>query len=95
MNLIMMFLLSIVLGGLVLLAAVLLLLSLKNRVVSGKEGMIGEKGIAIEDFDEKGRGMIKVRGEIWRATSETKIRKDDDVVVRSIEGLFLIVDKNE
>jgi len=46
MNLIMMFLLSIVLGGLVLLAAVLLLLSLKNRVVSGKEGMIGEKGIA-------------------------------------------------
>lgn len=87
------FLVAIAVAALLAGVVVLIVMSMKNRVVSGKEGMIDEVGITIDDFDLKGKGMIKVHGEIWKARSDDKILADDEVVVVGIEGLFLTVRK--
>lgn len=64
----------------------------KKKPVSGKEGIIGEKGIARTDIDRK-KGNVYVHGEIWQAVSEEKIKKGEEVVVIDIEGLVLKVKK--
>ncbi|MGC8765200.1 MAG: NfeD family protein [Brevinematia bacterium] len=62
--------------------------SLKKKVVSGSEGMIGLSGVAISDFST-GQGFVKVHGEIWRAISTDDIKDGDEVIVTGINGLSL------
>jgi len=38
-------------------------------------------------------GTVKLKGEFWRATSEKRIRKGEEVVVKDVKGLVLIVEK--
>lgn len=64
----------------------------KRTPVSGKEGIIGEKGIARSDIDKKG-GTVFIHGEIWQAISEEKIKKGEEIEVIGIEGLKLKVKK--
>ncbi len=66
----------------------------KRKPVSGKEGIIGEIGIARNDIDARG-GTVFIHGEIWQATSEEKIKKGEKVEVIGIEGLKLKVKKLE
>ncbi|MBI3890283.1 MAG: nodulation protein NfeD [Candidatus Wallbacteria bacterium] len=58
---------------------------LRRPVVSGREGMIGQQGVAREDF--QGEGTIAVEGEIWKALNESqhKIVAGDRVRILSIE----------
>ncbi|MEO0261760.1 MAG: NfeD family protein, partial [candidate division WOR-3 bacterium] len=58
----------------------------------GKEGIIGETGIARSDIDKKG-GTAFIHGEIWQAMSEEKIKKGEEIEVIGIEGLKLKVKK--
>jgi membrane-bound serine protease (ClpP class) len=61
-----------------------------SKVKTGKEALIGAKGTAITDL--KPKGEIRVIGEIWQATAKDKsIKKDEEVEVIGLEGLFLIV----
>ena len=62
-----------------------------GKVTTGRQGMIGESGVAIMDFDKKGKVLI--HGEIWNAKSDGDIRKDDDVVVKDVNGMTLIVER--
>ncbi len=62
---------------------------IKKKV--GGEAMIGEVGEVME-FKE-GKGLVKVRGEIWRCVSEDDLKKGDEVVVVGREGLTLFVKK--
>ena len=64
----------------------------KRKPVSGKEGIIGEIGIARNDIDSKG-GTVFIHGEIWQAISEEKIKKGEKVEVIGVEGLKLKVKK--
>jgi membrane-bound serine protease (ClpP class) len=64
----------------------------KRKPVSGKEGIIGEKGIAKSDIDKNG-GIVFVHGEIWKAISNEKIKKGEEIIVKKIDGLKLIVEK--
>lgn len=65
----------------------------KRKPVSGKEGIIGEKGIARTNIDEKG-GSVYVHGEIWQAVSDEKIKRGEEIiVVGALEGLKLKVKK--
>jgi membrane-bound serine protease (ClpP class) len=64
----------------------------RRKPVTGKEGLLGEHGGAVGDF-VKGKGQVTVHGEIWEAFSSDKIKKDDDIVVESIENLKIIVRK--
>ncbi|WP_048056093.1 nodulation protein NfeD [Pyrococcus sp. ST04] len=63
----------------------------KKKAETGKEEMIGLVGTVVEDLNPE--GMIKVRGELWRAKSKfgKKIEKGERVRVVDMEGLTLIV----
>ena len=61
-----------------------------SKVKTGKEALIGAKGTAITDL--KPKGEIRVAGEFWQATAKDKsIKKDEEVEVVGLDGLFLIV----
>jgi membrane-bound serine protease (ClpP class) len=63
----------------------------KNKVVTGEEGMIGEKGLAVSDIQPQGK--VNVHGELWNARSEMIIEKGSLIEVIGFEGLTLIVKK--
>ncbi len=67
----------------------------RKRPVTGKEGMVGEKGTAKTDIKKGKEGLVFVHGEIWKATSEEEIKKGDKIIVTGFDGLKLIVRKFE
>lgn len=63
-----------------------------KKPVTGREGLIGMKGVALESFDENGR--ISVHGEQWKAvTNDRRIEKGDEVIVLDVQGLTVSVKK--
>lgn len=66
------------------------LLRLRRRgAVSGREAMIGARGVVAEDF--AGTGHIHVNGELWQASSAIPLHRGQRVRVVSMEGLELTV----
>ena len=57
--------------------------------------VIGRSGTVIEDIKEDKYGQVKVDGVIWTAKSSKKIKKDEKVKVLDVEGVKLIVEKEE
>jgi membrane-bound serine protease (ClpP class) len=61
-----------------------------SKVKTGKEALIGARGIAVSDL--KPKGEIRVVGEFWQAKAkDDEIKKGEEVEVIGMEGLFLIV----
>ena len=58
---------------------------------SGADALEGEKGVVTEDIDPVEGGRVKVRGECWKASSDEKICKGEEVKVIDIEGVTLKV----
>jgi membrane-bound serine protease (ClpP class) len=72
------------------------LLKLRRRgAVSGMEAAVGAVAVAMEDFSNEGK--VWLAGEAWLAHSSTPVTRDEEVVVRSVDGLLLEVEpvKNE
>ncbi len=63
-----------------------------KKPVIGKEGLIGEVGVAKTDIDSDG-GTIFIRGEYWNARSENLIKKGKQVKVVKAEGTLLTVEE--
>ncbi len=61
----------------------------RRKPVTGKEGLLGQEGIAHTDIN--GEGMVLVRGEYWQAYSDEPIKKGDKVIVESVSGLKIKV----
>ncbi len=79
----------------VVLFFVLITLGLKaqfRKITTGSKGMIGEKGRVITPI-KKG-GMVFVNGELWKATSDEDIEKDEEIEVVGVNGLILKVKKS-
>ncbi len=61
-----------------------------RRVKTGKEALIGAKGIVTSDL--KPEGEVRVMGEFWEATTKDAIiAAGQPVEVISLEGMFLVV----
>ena len=61
-----------------------------RRVKTGKEALIGAKGIATSDL--KPKGEVRVMGEFWEATAkDTAITAGQAVEVVGMDGMFLVV----
>lgn len=54
---------------------------------------IGKTGIAIENIYPKKIGYIKIEGELWKAKSKKRIRKNEKIIVIDKEDSTLIVDR--
>ncbi len=65
--------------------------AMKRPIAVGREAMVGQVGVAITDIAPD--GMVRLKGELWRATSEKRIREGDEVMVKDVKGLVLIVEK--
>ncbi len=57
----------------------------RRKPVTGREGLIGEVGVAVTDID--GEGQAFIHGELWTVESSERIASGDQVEVTSIEGL--------
>lgn len=67
------------------------ILKLRRRgAVSGADSIIGGIGTAMSNFS--GEGKIWLEGEAWAARSKVAIEKDQDVIVRGMDGLVLEVE---
>jgi membrane-bound serine protease (ClpP class) len=61
-----------------------------KRVKTGREALIGAKGIATSDL--KLKGEVRVMGEFWEATSKNgEIATGQTVEVVGMEGILLVV----
>ena len=61
-----------------------------RRVKTGKEALIGAKGIATTDL--KPKGEVRVLGEFWEATAQDgEVASGQAVEVVGMDGMFLVV----
>jgi len=63
----------------------------RQKPITGKEGMLGERGIAQTDLRPEGK--VVVRGEYWNALGSELIVKGEKVEVTAVEGLRVTVKK--
>ncbi|MCB5363074.1 hypothetical protein H0484_04805 [Pusillimonas sp. CC-YST705] len=79
-------------GVIIVVALVILAIrSQRKRVVSGKEGLKGQRGEVISV--EPGAIYARVQGEMWLVSSKHPLKPGDSVRVSSIEGLTLHVER--
>jgi membrane-bound serine protease (ClpP class) len=62
----------------------------RNKAVTGREGLVGETGIAQTALSP--RGKIFVHGELWDAVSSSDLSAGQSVIVRRVDGLLLQVE---
>jgi membrane-bound serine protease (ClpP class) len=64
----------------------------RQRVTTGEEGLVGERGEALSDLDPEGR--VFVHGEYWNARSRSPIPKGTVVKVVAVRGMMLDVEEH-
>jgi membrane protein implicated in regulation of membrane protease activity len=64
--------------------------SKRRRVSVGVTSLVGKPGVALSELWPD--GQVKVDGEIWRARCDGGCDAGTKVVVRSVDGLTLVVD---
>ena len=62
----------------------------RNKVVTGREGMIGETGAAVTELSPEGK--VFVHGEYWNAVAVSPVPAGARVTVKAIDGLRLTVE---
>lgn len=62
-----------------------------SKVKTGKEGLVGETGIARTDIDPTGK--VTIHGEIWQATSNKPVKAGEQIIVVSTDRLTVTVEK--
>jgi membrane-bound serine protease (ClpP class) len=67
--------------------------AMKRKLETGREGLIGESGVAKTDIDNRS-GKVFVHGEWWNAVAEGLIPKGTKVQVEAMENLLLKVKKS-
>jgi membrane-bound serine protease (ClpP class) len=70
----------------------LVLKSRKWKTSTGKEELLGSEGIVTSPLSASGEGMVRVHGELWRATSKEDLPEGTRVRVRRVQGLKLDVE---
>lgn len=64
--------------------------SKRRRSSVGVETLVGRKGVAVGELWPT--GQVRLDGEIWQARCEGGCGSGMEVVVRSVDGLTLVVD---
>jgi membrane protein implicated in regulation of membrane protease activity len=83
---------AVVAGGLIDVAESLFLLrwSRRRRAVTGAEAFVGRKAVVVTPL--RPVGQVRIAGELWSARSVSGADPGDEVVVRAVEELTLLVD---
>jgi membrane-bound serine protease (ClpP class) len=59
---------------------------------TGREELLGERGVVTTAVPANGEGMIRIHGELWRANSKESVPAGTVVRVLRIDGLRLAVE---
>lgn len=88
------FILPVVLvtAGFFLFALTMAVRAHRRRPTTGREGLVGETGVAKTDL--KPEGLVEVHGELWNAVAEEEIKAGGTVKVVALEGMKLKVSKS-
>jgi membrane-bound serine protease (ClpP class) len=78
-------------SGFVLLVLVLAVRTRLSKPTTGKQGLIGEKGVTLSSI--KGEGQVSVHGEVWKAVCDETLIKGQRVRVVDVDGLTLRVER--
>jgi membrane-bound serine protease (ClpP class) len=81
-------------AALLLLAGRAIVSTHRQKVMTGKEELVGEEAVAEADIGPDG-GKIFVHGEYWNAESDSPIAKGEKVVIKSVSKLLCKVEKAE
>ena len=66
--------------------------AMRQKVKTGREAMLGKKGLVVEDIDPEGK--VQYANEIWDATAGgSRFLKGEQVKIMGIRGLVLLVEK--
>ena len=61
----------------------------RQPVTTGVEELVGHLAVAVDDFD--GHGQVRIRGEVWQATSTAPASRGEPLRVLAMDGLTLRV----
>ncbi len=64
-----------------------------SKAKTNIDAIIGRQGIVLRNIAKNTDGLVKVGNEQWRARAEDDIKKGDEIVVTSVSGVTLIVEK--
>jgi len=59
------------------------------------DAIIGREGIVLKNIAKNADGLVKVGNEQWRGRAEEDIKKGEEIVVTSVSGATLIVNKTK
>jgi len=81
------------LGGIMLFIAVYVVKALRRKTIVGSESFSEKEGIVIQDIEVGKEGKVMVDGDYWNAVSLENLKKDDKIIVKSVNGMVLTVKK--
>lgn len=64
-----------------------------SKAKTNIDAIIGRQGVVLRSIAKNVDGLVKVGNEQWRARAEEDIKKGDEIVVISVSGVTLIVEK--
>jgi membrane protein implicated in regulation of membrane protease activity len=79
-------------GGVIDIAESIVMLrwSRRRRAATGAEALVGRTAVVATPCHPL--GQVRIAGELWAARSESGADPGDEVVVRGVDGLTLLVD---
>ena len=66
-----------------------------SKAKTNIDAIIGREGIVLKNIAKNVDGLVKVGNEQWRARAEEDIKQGDEIVVTSVSGVTLIVEKTK
>jgi len=66
-----------------------------SKAKTNIDAIIGRQGIVLKSIAKNVDGLVKVGNEQWRARAEEDIKKGEEIVVTSVSGVTLIVEKTK
>jgi membrane-bound serine protease (ClpP class) len=63
--------------------------ALSKQLMYGPEALVGSVGVVATSFNPT--GYVRVRGELWKASCQSKLEVGDEVMVIKMEGMKLVV----
>ena len=64
-----------------------------SKAKTNIDAIIGRQGIVLKNIARNVDGRVKIGNEQWRARAEEDVREGDEIVVTSVSGVTLIVEK--
>lgn len=74
-----------------LFALIMIVRAHRRRPTTGREGLVGGRGVATTDL--KPEGVVEIRGELWNAVADEAIKAGEKIQVEHIDGMQVTVKK--